>query len=279
MKRKKLVLFLFLLALLINSCSFRKVLKGDDAEKKYDYAVKLYNEKDYSRALQLFDQLIGVTRATEKSERIYYYYAYCYFNQRDYTLSSYYFKRYCSNFPNTKTSEECAFMGAYCNYLNSPDFTLDQTSTYDAIKDLQLFINMYPKSSRVSESNDLIDKLREKLESKDFRIAKMYFRMQDYTAAITSLSNILKDYPDTRRREEIMFLIFKSYHKYAIESIENKKKERHLKAISAYNDFIAQYPESTFLDEAKGLRVRSQKELEKYYQKDEKINSTLNKNN
>ena len=86
-------------------------------------------------------------------------------------------------------------MGAYCNYLNSPDFTLDQTSTVDAIKDLQLFINMYPKSSRLSECNDLIDKLREKLESKDFRIAKLYFRMDDYSAAITSMNNILKDFP------------------------------------------------------------------------------------
>ena len=67
MKRKIVFLFLVLLALLTNSCRFNKVLKSDDADKKYEYAEKLYNEKDYSRALQLFDQLMGVTRATEKS--------------------------------------------------------------------------------------------------------------------------------------------------------------------------------------------------------------------
>ena len=276
MKRKSLFLFLISLVFLTNSCSFRKVLKSEDAEKKYDYAIKLYNEKDYSRALQLFDQLMGVTRATEKSERIYYYYAYCYFYSKDYTLASYYFKRYCTNFPNTKTTEECYFMGAYCNYLNSPDFTLDQTNTTDAIKDLQLFINIYPKSTRLSECNDLIDKLREKLENKDFRIAKLYFRMDDYSAAITSMNNILKEYPDTKRKEEILFLIFKSYHKFAIESIENKKKERHLKAVSAYNEFVNQFPESAYIQEAKGLKERSQKELEKYYQKDEKLNTRIN---
>jgi len=276
MKRKSLFLFLILLVFLSNSCSFQKVLKSDDAEKKYDCAIKLYNEKDYSRALQLFDQLMGITKATEKSERIYYYYAYCYFYQKDYTLASYYFKRYCTNFPNSKNAEECSYMGAYCNYMNSPDFTLDQTSTYDAIKDLQLFINMYPKSARLSECNDLIDKLRDKLESKDFRIAKLYFRMDDYVAAITSMNNIIKEYPDTKRKEEILFLIFKSYHKFAIESVENKKKERHQKAVSAYNDFITQFPESTYIDEAKGLKEKSQKELEKFYQKDEKINTRIN---
>ena len=276
MKRKSLFLFLISLVFLSNSCSFRKVLKSDDAEKKYDYAVKLYDEKDYSRALQLFDQLMGITRATEKSERIYYYYAYCYFYQKDYTLASYYFKRYCSNFPSTKTTEECYFMGAYCNYMNSPDFTLDQTNTYDAIKDLQMFINIYPKTSRLSECNDLIDKLREKLESKDFRIAKLYFRMDDYAAAITSLNNILKEYPDTQRKEEILFLIFKSYHKFAMQSIENKKKERHVKAVSAYTDFITQFPESAYNQEAKGLKEKSQKELEKFVQKDEKLNTRIN---
>ena len=276
MNRKSLFLFLVSLVFLANSCSFRNILKSDDAEKKYDYAVKLYNEKDYSRALQLFDQLMEVTRATEKSERIYFYYAYCYFYQQDYTLASYYFKRYCSNFPNTKMAEECSFMGAYCNYMNSPDFTLDQTNTSESIKDLQLFINMYPKSTRLSECNDLIDKLREKLESKDFRIAKLYFRMDDYSAAITSLNNILKEFPDTKRKEEILFLIFKSYHKFAIESVEHKKKERHLKALSAYNDFVSQFPESVYIEEVKGLKNRSAKELEKLYAKDEKINTRIN---
>jgi outer membrane protein assembly factor BamD len=264
MNRKSLLFFLIPLVFLANSCRFQKVLKGDDAGKKYDLAMKLYNEKDYSRALQLFDQLMGITRATERSERIYYYYAYCYYYQKDYTLASYYFKRYSNNFPITAAAEECLYMSAYCNYLNSPDFTLDQTSTVDAIKDLQFFINMYPKSARVSECNDLIDKLREKLENKDFRIAKLYFRMSDYSAAITSLNNILKEFPDTKRREEILFLIFKSYHKYAVESIEAKKKERHAKAISAYNEFVTQYPESPYISEIKNLKEKSEKELDKY---------------
>ena len=46
---------------------------------------------------------------------------------------------------------------------------LDQTNTYDALKELQLFINTYPNSSRIPECNDLIDKLRTKLEYKDYQ--------------------------------------------------------------------------------------------------------------
>lgn len=267
------------LLLSVSSCKFQKLVKSGSVDEKYEAAVKLYNEKDYSRALQLFDQLIGAMRATDKSERIYYFYAYCYFNQKDYTLASYYFKRYTTNFPNTQYTEECLFMSAYCNYLNSPEYTLDQTITYEALKELQLFTNMYPTSKRVSECNDLIDKLREKLEQKDYRIARMYYRMDDYAAAVKSFSNILKEFPDTKHKEEILFLVFKSYHKFAKESVLEKKQERHIKTIVAYNEFVSQYPQSEWFEEAKSLKASTQMELEKMYGKDlKKIEKATEKN-
>jgi outer membrane protein assembly factor BamD len=279
MKNRVIFVIAASLLLSLSSCKFSKLVKSGSVDEKYEAAIKLYNEKDYSRALQLFDQLIGAMRATDKSERIYYFYAFCYFNQRDYTLASYYFKRYTTNFPSTQYTEECLYMSAYCNFLNSPEYSLDQTVTYDALKELQLFTNMYPTSKRVSECNDLIDKLREKLEMKDYKVAKLYYRMDDYAAAVKSLANILKEFPDTKHKEEIMFLVFKSYHKFAKESVEEKKRDRHTQAIIAYNEFVSQFPESTFLAEAKDLKAKTQKELDAMYTKDEKkINKESEKN-
>ncbi len=263
-----IVFFLFLVGL--SSCGFQKLVKSGSVDEKYEAAMKYYNDKDYSRALQLFDQLAGVMRATDKSEKIYYSYAYCYYNQKDYTLAAYYFKRYSNNFPNSALAEECLFMSAYCNYLSSPEYSLDQTITYEAIKDLQFFTNIYPTSKRVSECNDLIDKLREKLEKKDYHIAKMYYRMDDYAAAIQAFNNILKEYPGTPKKEDILFLIFKSYHKFAKESVEEKKKERHQKTINAYQEFVAQFPQSQFLGEINGLKEKSRKELDMIYLRDQK---------
>jgi len=277
MKKRFLFFCLSLLVFLSTSCKFQKLLKSDDNEKKYAMALQLYNEKDYSRALQLFDQLMGIMRATDKAQKIYYNQAYCYYYSKDYTMASYYFKRFSSNFPNTREAEECTFMSAYCNCLNSPEYSLDQTTTHDAIKELQAFINTYPESKRIPECNDLIDKMREKLETKDFKIAQLYYRMDDYLAAITSFNNILKDYPDTQKKEEILFLIFKSYNKYAVQSIDWKKKERIMKAFTAYNDFATLYPSSQFIAEAKSMKEKSQKELKLLGLKNQKKNTNLNK--
>jgi outer membrane protein assembly factor BamD len=211
-------------------------------------------------------------KATDKAQMLYYRHAYCYYYEKEYTLASYYFKRFSNNFPNTKEAEECFFMSAYCNFLNSPEYQLDQTTTREALKDLQLFANTYPTSPRVSECNDLIDQIRIKLEHKDYKIAKMYYRMEDYDSAITCFNNILKDYTDSPHLEEIHFMILKSYYKYAKASIEQKKKERYQKAIVAFNDFVFLYPSSPYLKEAKDLKARTDKELALIIQHKDKEN-------
>jgi outer membrane protein assembly factor BamD len=269
MKYTVLSTLLLFLLLAFPSCKFQKLLKSGTVDEKYDEAVKLYNEKDYSRALQLFDQLVGTMRATDKAQKMAYMYAYCYYHQKDFTLAAYYFKRYTNNYPATPEAEECLYMSAYCNFLNSPEYSLDQSITLEALKELQLFTNTYPTSKRVSECNDLIDQLRLKLEMKDYRLAKMYYRMEDYAAAIQTLNNILKEFPDTPHKEEILFLVFKSYHRFAKQSIEFRKKERYTKAMASYNEFIAQFPESQFLSEANDMKERSRKELEALYLKDQ----------
>ena len=94
--------------------------------------------------------------------------------------------------------------------------------------------------------------------------------MGDYAASIKGLANILKEFPDTPHKEEILFLVVKSYYKYAKESIEERQKDRHSKVVIAYNEFVAQYPESKFAGEAADLKERSKKELEALTNKDQK---------
>jgi outer membrane protein assembly factor BamD len=278
MKKGFLFFCLSLLIFLSNSCTFSKLLKSDDTEKKYTMALQLYADKDYSRALQLFDQLIGVMRATDKAQKIYYDQAYSYYYSKDYTMAAYYFKRFGSNFPNTREAEECTYMSAYCNCLSSPEYSLDQTTTKDAIKELQAFINTYPESKRLPECNDLIDKMRAKLETKDYKIAMLYFRMEDYIAAVTCFNNILKDYPETQRKEEIMFNILKCYYKYGIASIDPRKPERLQKAFTAYNDLATLYPSSHYMPEANMMKEKSQKELSLIGEKNQKKPTSINKN-
>jgi len=237
------------------------MLKSADNELKYDKAVEYYEKGDYYRALQLFDGLIPVFRGTNKAEKLYFYYAYCYYNQHDNVMASYYFNRFAQSFPTSDFTEEATFMSAYCKYLDSPRYSLDQTVSKEAINEFQLFINKYPYSERAKQATALIDELRNKLQLKVYTIANMYLKMEDYQAAIVSFENILKQYPDTEFKEEILYKIIKSYYMYAMKSITGKKKERYESAVKAYFDFVSLYPESKYLKEVQEMKEKVTKEL------------------
>ncbi len=250
MIRKWVLLFLLPLIALSGCSDYQKLLKSNDYEKKYEKAVELYNEGDYYRALQLFDQVIPVYRGKDEAEDLFYYYAYSYYNQGDNVMASYYFKRFAKSYPSSDRAEEAWYMSAYCKYLESPKYSLDQTNTREAINELQAFANRYPKSERLDKVNDLIDKLRAKLEKKNYEQAKLYFQMENYKAAIVSFNNLLNNYPDTEYREESLFKILESRYIYAKNSIPSKQKERYMDVIEAYDKLISLYPDTDYKKKA-----------------------------
>jgi len=264
---KSLIYKIFLisvLAILIPSCKgYHKLLKSSDNELKYTKAIEYFNDEDYARAMALFEDVIPVYKGTDRADDIHYYYSYCHYRTGDYILGGYYFRNFSSTYPKSPYAEECQFMGAYCYFLDSPRSCLDQTNTYSAINELQLFISRYAESSRVKECNDLIDELRLKLERKSFDNAKLYYELSYYKAANVSLNNSIKDFPDSEFREEIFYRLVKSNYLLASNSVQEKMKERYEAAIEEYNKFVEEFPESKYNKELKRLNEKSVKELGK----------------
>lgn len=261
-KGSKILMFLLLVSFAF-SCKYNKLLKSTDFDLKYKMAVEYYNKKDYNKAFPLFEELLTLYKGTTKAEDIYYYYAYTNYHKGDYILASYHFNNFAKTFPHSTRAQECSFMNAYCYYLDSPEASLDPSNTVKAIDELQTFINKYPKSDSLDRCNILIDNLRGKLEEKSYKAAQLYFRTEDYRAAIVAYKNTLKDFPDIASREEINFMIVKSNYLLAIKSIESKKEERLKNTAESYLKFIDTYPQSKYLKEAEEIYSVTLKELKK----------------
>ena len=256
--------FFLILTIFIVSCNeYNKVLKSNDSAKKYDMAVKLYEEKKHFKAFPLLEELVTVYRGTDKADKIYYYYAYCSYHMGDYEYANYHFKNYVKTFSNSEFAEECFYMSAYTLYLDSPEATLDQTNTLSAIAEMQMFLDKYPESKRKAEANKLIDQLYLKLETKAYNNCSQYYKTENYNSAIIEIQNTLEDFPATKYAEELSFLNLKSNFLYAINSIETKKEERFQKTLKAYKSFVEKYPSSTFLPEAESFYSNTLKSLNK----------------
>jgi len=240
---------------------FEKLRASNDTAKKYREAVRLYEKKDYSKALSLFDDLVQKYRGTAEAEDLSYYFAYTHYKLRDYTTARYHFKTFADTYASSPKAEECRFMAAYCFYLESPVYSLDQDNTIKAIEALQLFINLYPKSDRVAEASKLIDNLRDKLETKSYANAKLFLDIGDYKSAVIAFRNSARDFPDTKYAEEMEFLTIRAQALYARASFEVKQEERYNEAIQLYNEFAQTYPSSKYLKEAEQIKKTSEKAI------------------
>lgn len=268
MFKKQLLIFsgvMFLLIITLGSCKskYEKLKASNDNAKKYQEAVKFYNKKDYTKALGLFEDLVTRYRGRAEAEDLFYYYAYTNYKLKDYTSARFHFKTFADTYPSSPRAEECRFIAAYCYYLDSPIYSLDQENTTKAIESLQLFINLYPKSDRVTEASKLIQNLRDKLEQKSYANSKLYLTIGDYQSAVIAFGNTLRDYPDTKYAEELEFLTIRAQYEFAKISFERKQPERYDLTINYADQFIEKYPSSKFLGDANDYKKSSQQGIER----------------
>jgi outer membrane protein assembly factor BamD len=77
--------------------------------------------------------------------------------------------------------------------------------------------------------------------------------MKEYKAAITALTNSLKEFSDSKYREEMMYLKLNSMYLYAVNSFENRKKERYQATLDDYYSFMEEFPESKYSKDVKKI--------------------------
>ena len=250
-------LFFFFLLILVVSCgqyrAFQKVVKSTDPEFQYTQAISYYEDGDYARSLQLFENLLGKFQDREKAESIYYYYIYCNYHMKDYLPAAYHAKNFNSKFILSSRNEEVAFIAAHCYFLDTPRSSLDQENTYKAIEELQLFTNNYPYSDSLNRVNSLILDLNFKLEKKNYELAKLYYDTGEYQSAIYAINTYLLDFPESSFIEKIHFIQLKSYYELAKNSIEQKKQQRTKEAIFACNNFLIAFPKGEYKEEVQSI--------------------------
>ncbi|MDA3878902.1 MAG: outer membrane protein assembly factor BamD [Prolixibacteraceae bacterium] len=244
--------YIVIASLLLLSCSdYNMVVKSTDYEYKYKKALEYYEEGDYTHANSLFNDLVYVFRGTSRGDDLYYNYAKSLMAQHDYVLASHYYKNIVDQYPRSKYAQEAYFMIGQCYYEESPSVKLDQGMTQKSVDALQLYINLYPYAENVDEANILIDELHEKIANKSYLNAKLYYDMGYYKAAVISLENSLRDFPDTKYREELRYLLFKAKYELAVNSVEDKKRERLIDARDEYFYFEDEFPDSDNIREVR----------------------------
>ena len=260
MRFRLYITLLFLV--LVSSCGeYEKILKSTDYDLKKKKVKEYFDDGQYARATELLEQLLPRYRASEEAEDLNWMNAQSYYNMKDYYSAGAYFKTYLDQYPFGKYAEESSYMGALCDYYISRPAELDQENTQNALEGFNVFINKYPYSARIDECKKLVKELEEKLVEKSFLSAKLYYDMKEYKAAITALTNSLKEYAESQYREEMMYLKLSSLFLYAENSFASRQRERYQDTLDDYYSFMEEFPESEYMKEVNRIYKRTSEYL------------------
>lgn len=263
--------FIFVALIVFASCGdYNKVIKSADTSYRYEAAKGYFTQGRYNQTAELLNDLILVTKGTEKGEECLYMLAMANYNGKNYEGAAETFKRYYQSYPKGLFTEQAHYMAAMSLYENTPEPRLDQTDTYNAVTEFSNLIELYPYSQYRKAAQDRIFELQDKLVEKEYLSAKLYFDLGDYfgnctnggsnyEACVVTARNAINDFPYCKRREDLAILIVKAKFELADKSIEEKKVERYQDAIDEYYGFQTEYPESNFMPKAKALYEKAKK--------------------
>lgn len=253
---------------------YYSVLKYGDVEYKYEVAKSCFARGQYGRATDLFSGLMAATKGTGYSEECIYLTAMSAFMDGDLNSASSYFKRYYQAHPRGTYVELAHYYSGRALYESIADVRLDQTTTIQAISQLQNFLDTYPTTKLKEQCQAMIQELQDHLIEKEYRSALLYYDLgsylrncssggSNYEACIVTSENALRDYPyaSAERRELFSMLILRSRYYLARQSVEEKRLDRFRQTIDEYYGFANEFPESAFMKEAQEYLRKSQKAL------------------
>jgi outer membrane protein assembly factor BamD len=208
--------------------------------------------------------LIVILKGTDKAEESLFMLSMCYFNQKDYQAAAQSFQTYYNTYPRGTYTELSRYYASRALYLDTPEPRLDQTSTYMAIQELQMFLEYFPNSAKKDEAQNMVFELQDKLVQKDLYAAQLYYNLgtylgNNYRACVITAQNALNDYPYTTYREQLSMLVLRARYEWAVNSYIDQQADRYRETVDEYYAFKNEFPESKYLPEADRIFAQAEK--------------------
>lgn len=247
------------------------LLKSGQPDLIYSKALEYYQKEKWSRASTLFEGSQHYYAGTPREDSISFFNARCKYKNRDYDTASTLLDDFRRKFGRSAFIEDAEGMYALCFYYLSPGPSRDQTMTGQALIAINEFMSRYPQSERIENFKEINAELTERLHDKAYLNAYTYYKIGRYKSAIVSLKNALKQYPDSKHREEIMYLIVDAGYRFANNSVTEKQTDRYLTMLDSYLSFKEEFPESKHIKEVDRMAKHARDYLDRNKKDDNNI--------
>ncbi len=231
---------IFLALLVLPACGPPGFESDWTVEELYDYGMERMEQEDWLNALDAFRAITLSYSGSDIVDDALYHQGEMHIKLKEYPLATLVFRRLISDFPQSPYNDESQYKLAYATFLQSNPPHLTQDKTFEAIRELQFFLQEYPESEWSEEVHDLLQECFDKVAEKDYRIGNLYYKMKDWEAARLYFGELLETYPMSNWAWRAQYEIADSY----------AREGDHRAAIEQFEIFIQSYPENELSAEA-----------------------------
>jgi len=181
-----------------------------DKQTIYERAEALYQEKEFSKARELFSFVYDTFPNDPLGHKAALRVADTFTIKNDaasQTEARLRYKDFANRYPNDPDRDYALLMlgHTYTSRKNRPDRDLEPLS--ESLVAYRQLINLYPNSPYIPEATEKLTSLRETLAEHEWLVAKFYARNRRWRGALSRLEYLQERYPDYSNMEQVDELI------------------------------------------------------------------------
>ena len=250
---KKYSIILCSLVFCLTSCSTKSDIQVSSVEEnlleKFNHGKELFDKKKYTRALDDFNEIIMNARGSEIGVLARYYQAESFYELKQFNEAISSYEKFIDYSTDSEKIEFAMFKMCKCYFKLSTSYSRDQTNNDFAFIKLQFFIDQFPNSEYVEESEKLLQKLRLRKARKMYETGRLYLKLKEFDSAIIYFNDVIENYYDTQYSDEARISIVFYYllqdktdfaYEYYNQNIDNfidsSKKDEAESILETYNE-------------------------------------------
>ena len=158
-----------------------------------------------------------------------------------YVLAINEYREFLNFYPTHQRADYAQFKLGMAHFYQMRAPARDQTETREAVRELAIFVERYPRSELAEEGKQRLREAKDRLADSEFAVGQKYYRMKYYPGAIGRLKPLVESDPEYTRRDAAFYILAESY----------VGVQRPAEALPLFERIVKEFEQSEYLERAR----------------------------
>ncbi len=197
--------------LVLGACTQTAVVAEQTPEALYQKGYDAFQEKDYEKAAEYFDEVEKQHPYSVWSERAQIMAAYAFYQKNEYDDAVLTLERFIQLHPGNRNTPYAYYLKGLCYYEQISDAAREQSMTEKAQETFQELVARYPDSVYAADARAKQGLILNHLAAQNMVIGRYYLKQGDLIPAINRFRIVVTDYPNTNQVAEAYYRLVAGY--------------------------------------------------------------------